>query len=303
MGILVRVTDLSPDDHLRDYGAGALIRLERAPSEDGTYVEIDTEPIVSAKFSYEIHDPTGTSSSWYRSRYSSADPGATLFSEYSDPWSDAAPTTYANLDDFLLRVGRPLTERETRLVARIEDALADSTDRLEDELKMSFFRSPASGADEVRLFDGDGSGVLHVHSGIIELTSARFRLKAFADFADLDLADVRLEYWADAGNVHNLRSGEPYDHVVMTGTGTQRYWPKVGAGIELTGAFQWPRIPRRAKNASIDLARQALAADPTFAGSPLGQGGDLGRPMGPNLLPRSVYDLSKSMSQRFWCDL
>src|SRR6185369_8250797 len=178
MGILVRVTDLSPDDHLRDYGAGALIRLERAPSEDGTYVEIDTKPIVSAKFSYEIHDPTGTSSSWYRSRYSSADPGATLFSEYSDPWSDAAPTTYANLDDFLLRVGRPLTERE---------------DRLEDELKMSFFRSPASGADEVRLFDGDGSGVLHVHSGIIELTSARFRLNAFADFADPAPGEERVD--------------------------------------------------------------------------------------------------------------
>lgn len=57
------------------FGAGALIRVQRATSQNGTFADISTPtyPLVSGTEEYTAYDPTGLSSSWYRIRFESAD--------------------------------------------------------------------------------------------------------------------------------------------------------------------------------------------------------------------------------------
>jgi hypothetical protein len=292
------------------YGATSVMQMQR--SADDTFVaptDVAEITILAATYYYAYWDAAGDRTSWYRWRLEKGDDTET--GEWSDPfqgWDPAIPGrlsgSYAHPDEFLRRVPTKPTTAQTDRLARIDGALRDATGRLTDELGgLSFWRIPQTGATEVRAFDGDGSGVLHVHGGIVSLDAVRVKLSATSDFADVLDADWRLEYWADIGSPHDKPADAPYDHVVFTGAGTQRYWPRVRAGAELTGALGWPKAPGTARKAEIDLARQDLAADPSFAGGVVGPGGDLGRPVGPNLLPRSVYDLSLAMSRRFFCDL
>lgn len=82
--LVINVED--PADLLTGYGAGALIRVERDTSSAFTgATEITTIAIVTGTARYEYWDATGTSSHYYRVRYSKASPAvATDYSSYSD---------------------------------------------------------------------------------------------------------------------------------------------------------------------------------------------------------------------------
>jgi len=302
MAILLRITVPNPDDILAGDGACALIRIERSATEAGPYVEIDTELVVAATFLYEVWDPDGSATSWYRTRYSNA--ANTEQSEYGDAFSPGAPDTYATLDQLLLRIPGKVPDTSTARLARMQDALLEATDRLIEEIGgVSFFRSPSSGEDEVRLFEVGHDGIVHVHEGVISIAACRIRRTRTGDWEDVDVDDLQLEYWAKKGQRSTTKpSGEPYDHVSLTGRGTLLSWPSTYLGIEFTGAWQWPAIPTRAVDATCDWARQALAADPTFAGGIVGPE-ELGRPIGPNRVPDSVWRLQAQMSRRFQCAL
>lgn len=73
------------------YGAGALLRWERAPSETGTWVEGGTEALVSGTTLYDVWDAAGVETTWYRTRISNA--AGTTFSAYSEPRSPVASVT------------------------------------------------------------------------------------------------------------------------------------------------------------------------------------------------------------------
>jgi hypothetical protein len=302
MSILLRLTVPNPDDILTGYGAGALIRIERAATEAGAYAEVDTEAVVATSFLYEVWDAAGLDTSWYRTRYSNA--LNTAQSEYGDSFSPGTPTAYATIDQLLVRLPQQPPSTSTARLARMQNALLEATDRLTEELGgVSFFRSPASGADEVRLFEVGIDGVVHVHEGVISIAACRIRRTRTGDFEDVDIDDLQLEYWAKRGQRSTTKpAGEPYDHVSLTGRGTLLTWPATYLGIEFTGAWQWPAIPTRAVDATCDWARQALAADPTFVGGIVGPE-ELGRPIGPNRVPDSVWRLQVQMSRRFWCAL
>lgn len=80
-----------PADLLSGYGAGALIRVERASTSaflDAT--EILTIPIVTGTSRYERWDTTGTSDHWYRVRYSTASPA--VATAYKDVTGSAETT-------------------------------------------------------------------------------------------------------------------------------------------------------------------------------------------------------------------
>jgi hypothetical protein len=76
------------------YGADAVIRTQAAATETGTFADLTgtgsdpTVPLVAGTETYFPKDPLGSSSTWYRARFESAD-GTRL----SD-WSAAKPTTY-----------------------------------------------------------------------------------------------------------------------------------------------------------------------------------------------------------------
>jgi hypothetical protein len=291
------------------YGAGADIELQSSAVEAFTTPAVVADiPLVAATFTYTHWDAAGTTATWYRWRLTNT--GDTETGEWSAPFQGWDPATAARLsganatlDELLGRLPERLPSTSTHKLARMERALIDATERLASNelVGYPFMRSPQSGADEARVVEIDCDGIVHVHGGIISVTSARIRRSTSADWEAITVTDLQLEYWAGGNRALAAPDGEPFDHVTLTGRGSLVTWPRTHAGIELTGAWQWPRIPRPAVNATCDLARQMLAADPTFAGAVVGPD-QLGRPVGPNRLPDSVYRLNRAMSHRFACD-
>lgn len=309
MAAKVLITLADPDAVLAAaaYGAASVIQLQRATTEAfSSPTDVTEIPIVASTFAYTAFDADGDRSSWYRWRVENA--GDTELGEWTDPvqgWDPVIPGrlsgSYANPDDFATRLENPLTSRQSHRLARLDQALRDANGQLTDEIiGFSFFKSVA---DETLTFDGDGTGVLHVHRGIVTLTGVRVKLTASADWTDVEDTDWRLEYWADRGSPHVKPDGEPWDHVVFTGTGSQTYWPRVGNGAELVGIFGWPAVSATARQAEIDLARQALNADPSGAAAPVGPK-EFGGPSSSGLLlPQSVYRLQRAISHRHTCDI
>ncbi|MES2210961.1 MAG: hypothetical protein V4515_12385 [Chloroflexota bacterium] len=287
MGVKLIVDVAAPDDILRDYAAGALLRWERGTVAAGPFVEQGTVGIVAATYQYEIYDATGTTAHFYRTRYSNA--AATQLSDYSAVLSPGAPDTYATMDDLLLAV--PHVPTESRTLARMSAALRAAKRRLDRELGgVDFLRHPASGT-EVRYYRGENTARLHVHEGLLSVTQVRIKLSPTSSWTTLGTTDYDLD-------PPQPLSGEPFFHLILNGTGSYRTWPRTYRGVEVTGVFGWATPPIDAVDANIEWARQSLAAGSSFQG---GQSGppDLGSPVGPQLMPDAVYRLRKSQSERF----
>lgn len=298
MPILVRLTVANPDDILDGYGAGAKLRLERAATVDGTYAEVATDDLLSGILSYEIWDASGTSDSWYRSRYSNS--AGSVFSDYSDPFTPGAPVAYATLDDLMLTMRQNVTD--TRFLARADEVLAEVSRDLTRQLGYSFFRQPASGSEDV-IFDGPGGRRLHVHGsaprvGVVAVGAVEIRYRRTDAWTTLDAADWRLE-----GNpgLTGVEAGDPFFHVALTDGGTYGAFPRGMELVRLTGAvFGWPAINRDHREAAVAWARQRLAADPSMPGGQLGPDA-YGQPVAPDRWPRPVYDLVMAEKSRHEC--
>jgi hypothetical protein len=84
------------------FGAGALLRVETSATETGSYAEFATVPLVASTRFYTVFHAAGVSGSWYRSRYSTAAPGAPAdYSTYSAPFrAPPRDEAYASLSMF-----------------------------------------------------------------------------------------------------------------------------------------------------------------------------------------------------------
>jgi hypothetical protein len=296
MAIKVPITLSAPDDALRDFAAGALLRVERAASEDGSYAELGTVAIVAATVAYEYFDSTGAATSWYRWRVSNA--AGSLTSGYSDPYQgvdagqhDLPSGSYATVD--ALMISRRQTTNDGRVIAAAEKHLRDTTRDLEREIKYSFFRRPQTGT-EARLYHGSGSRRLHIHEGIAQLDLVEIRLTAGGSWVELSADDWYLESYPCE---LNPLPDEPYFHVVLAASGTYRVFPRIERGVRLTIATGWPRPPQDAVAANIAWARQRLALDASLPGGPIGPE-ELGYPSAPDRKPQAVYDLIAAERQR-----
>jgi hypothetical protein len=169
-------------------------------------------------------------------------------------------------------------ETDTWVISQMETALVDGTDRITQEIETDFFRHPAAGT-EVRLVNGNGSALLHVHGGIVSLSQVRVRTSRTADWETLAATDYDLESRAAPEDVNQPAAlVYPYDHVRLNGTGDYSRWPKGQRLIEFTGAFGWPAVPRR------------ISADRTYPGGVISPD-EAGAPILPSRLPDAVYRL------------
>jgi hypothetical protein len=294
MGIPVRVTVLAPDDVLRDYGAGALIRLERADTQSGSYAEVETEPVVPRTYSYEIFDEGGANSSWYRVRYSTATPAVPDdYSAYGDPFSLSQPQAYASLDDLLITMRQ---DGDSRFAANAERRLVEAARSLDREI--GFGVSP--GIERTVVFDGDGSDRIHIHGGFVSVSLVEIRLTAGGDWVPLEAEGTGWILEGEPGEIP-VADGEPYFHIALLPGATYARLPRVRAGVRVTLVPGWPAVPDTWRAANVAWARQMLAADPLVAGSIQS---DLEQsPYAPDRKPQLVWDLIQTERHRHWCHL
>jgi len=197
--------------------------------------------------------------------------------------------SYATLLDIQTSLQRLGADDDQWVVDQMETALVDATDRITEELETDFFRHPAAGT-EVRYLAGTGSALLHVHSGIVSLTTVRVRTSRTGDWETLAATDYDLESRSAPDPNQAAAIVYPYDHVRLNATGDYSKWPKGERLIEFTGAFGWPAPPRRAVEATVAMARQIIAADRTYAGGVISPD-ESGQPIMPSRLPDAVYRL------------
>lgn len=294
MGVPVRVTVLAPDDVLRDYGAGAVIRLERADTQSGSYTEVDTEAIVTRTYSYEIFDEAGAASSWYRVRYSTATPAvADDYSAYGDPFSLSQPQAYASLDDLLITMRQ---DGDSRFAANAERRLVEAARSLDREVGYSVL----PGIERTVTFDADGSGRLHIHGGFVSVSLVEIRLTWDGAWIPLDGEGTGWILEGEPGEIPPA-DGEPYFHIALLPTATYATLPKLRAGVRVTMVPGWPAVPETWRAANVAWARQMLAADPLVAGSV--QSDMEQSPYGRDLKPQAVWDLIQTERHRHWCYL
>lgn len=267
------------------FGAGALVRVERAPTEDGVYAEIATAPIVATQEEYAFWDAAGTEESWYRWRVSDA--GNTVQSAYSDPLQGddlvdpSISARYATREDLLGAYSQAITD--DRKLARIDKALGSATQEIIDLLGFDFFRHPQSGT-ETRVLESRAGDALCVHDGVIpdSVTLVELRGSVHSDYTALVATDWDL--------VTPEKPGFPSFHLGLTGLGTWGRYPRGRYLVRVTAAFGWPAIPASVREATVHRARQLIAWDPTRPGGPLGPE-ELGVAIGPNRMPDTMYRL------------
>lgn len=115
------------------YGAGAVVQVQRASAAAGPFADEGTVPIVAGTTSYTYYDTEGTSSTWYRVRYESAD-GSTAVSEWGTPFQSY--TSLVSLADAQARVGDSVTQA---LIDEEEAWLASKIGPLTGERTETFF--------------------------------------------------------------------------------------------------------------------------------------------------------------------
>jgi hypothetical protein len=115
--LIVTTEGESAADLLTGYGAGALIRIERGTDVAGPFSEVTTVPLVAGVETYDRWDDAGTTSSWYRLRYSNA--GGSIVSDYGEPFQPGA-SLLCTLEDVKLRLtgSGTLTDEHERLILR-----------------------------------------------------------------------------------------------------------------------------------------------------------------------------------------
>lgn len=267
------------------FGAGALVRLERAATEDGVYAEIDTSPLVADTFQYTHWDPSGTETHWYRWRVSNA--LSTAQTAYSDPFQGddladpSLPGLYASVDDVVAGYDQRITNN--KLLARIHDKLRVATQEIIDLLGFDFFRHPQSGT-ETRLFAGNGRTRICIHSGLVPGSVSLVEVRDSLDSTWESLAAT--DWLVDQPS----KPGHPLHHLSLSGLGNWSRYPAGDQLVRVTGAFGWPAVPESVREATVHKARQLLAWDPTRPGGPVGPE-ELGVPLGPNRMPDTMYRL------------
>ncbi len=275
-------------DALTDLGAGAVLHLERAATEAGSYTEFATVAIAAGVIVYDIWDPAGDASSWYRARFSEAD--GSNPTDYGDPFQ-AGEQAYASRTDLMQRMRQQVTD--VRTLDRMTTVLAEVTRDLTREVGYSFFRQPLTGTESV-LFHGNGTRRLHVHGnaarvGVASLTSVETRRSVDDLWEVVDTDDWYLE--GEPGGLH-VEPGDPWFHVALR-SGT---FPSGAHKVRLTGAYGWAAIQRDHREATVAWAHQRLFADPGTQGIPAPD--EYGVAYGPDRHPRAVYDLLCSERDR-----
>lgn len=240
------------DELLLIYGAGAVLRLERSALPTSGFTEISTTPLVAGVTQYEIVDPTGTTSSYYQTRYSNAS-GSGSPSPYSDVFQIGALTAYATLANLRETMNLPDNSKDNQL----SDLLVMASARIDSLCGRDFYRHPQISGTETRTY--------HVgRRASNRLSSAIGRGVDIISISSLTLADVtgNTPTSVPAGasgyflEPDNPMPGWPYEDVILSNLGGSFLSYPLGYNIvAITGAFGWSAVPPLVELATLDQAR------------------------------------------------
>jgi hypothetical protein len=226
------------------YGAGALVSVERSDTGGGAgYSVIGTVAITATDLAATYYDTTGSTTHWYRTRYSNA--GGSILSEYGPEFQVGGPLPYATFAAVKARLGVTDTTDD--------DLLQGYCEQVNSWLEKKLGRRVGPDNSAVYVFDGDGSRRLRIHRGIRKVTTLTVKPMTGGTAASIPAGDIFLD--PPSGE---RAPGEPADWIVLSDIPAGGVWyfgPGFGT-VTVTGDFGYESIP----DALSDVAITAVIA-------------------------------------------
>ena len=227
------------------YGAAAEVQLQTSATEGGVYADVSgtgstpTTIVLTGVRSYSGYDPSGTSSSWYRTRFTTAD-GTTRVSDWSDPFQVAPEGSglICALWDVKQELGEEtITTNDELITEKIRQVTAvinGYTGRL-------FTRNPASGTTTF-LFDVPYStSVLRVPKGIAAATALEVASESQPESGGT-YTTVTAGEWFLRPVVAERDFGWPATTIHISDV-SSAYFTEGYNTVRLTGALGWASVP------------------------------------------------------------
>lgn len=254
---ILRIAVDNPSELLNSgaYGVGAVIRIQSAAQHDGPFADIagtgatPTILLVAGEFAYTGYDPVGTSATWYRTRYESAD--ASRASDWSDAFQVGSAAGIVGLADIRARLEIDETDHDDD--GLLLDLIGETTDDIQDYCNRWFVPHPLVGT-ATYLFSPKHEGLtLDLPRGIRSLSALGIATIDQPDsggvFSAVDLTQVSLQ-----PSEMKRDAGWPATEVTLLETYGIPFYPGVNR-VQLTGAFGFaappPAIVRIAKDVII----------------------------------------------------
>lgn len=243
---IIQITVESPDDILNvgAYGVAAEVQLQTSATEGGAYADVSgtgsTPAIVvlTGVRSYTGYDPNGIVSSWYRTRFTTAD-GTTRVSDWSDPFQVAPEGSglICSLWDVKQELGTTSTTDDELLTEKIRQIGA----LIQGYTGRRFVRTPASG-DDTFYFDVATSGRrLSIPVGIASATVLEVATGTQPESGGTFTTVTAAEWWLRP--VESERDyGWPATSIHLSDQSSSYF--AVGYNtVRLTGALGWSAVP------------------------------------------------------------
>lgn len=267
MANILTLTVDDPDQLLNAgaYGTGAIMRVQSAATETGSYADISgtgstpTVALAAGTLTYAAYDPAGASTTWYRTRYENA--GATRLSDWCAPFIVAAavPGVYASLASLrslLFGTGAPTAADESLMALALSAAAA----AIRSTCQRDFH--PPTGTSESRLFAL--SSYLPPTIDIDDLVDATGLTIAFDDGTGTYPTTVTTGY--DLLPLNAPTKGFPYTAISFRTYTVVPAWRLSGPFVKITSArWGWPATPSAVTQANlIQAARLFKRKDSPF---------------------------------------
>lgn len=299
----IDITVESPDRLLNagQYGVGALIQVQSATSEAGTYADLSgtgstsTIALALGSFSYVAYDPLGTFSTWYRTRFKSADGARVSVDWVGDPdWAtkqghapfqvgaDSGGGHICAIVDVRQLLG--LAVADTSLDEQIIEERGIVQDEIETYCHRRFRPDPLYGTT-THYFDGSGTSRLHIARGIRSLTSLGIASDdqpsdgTGTGYTAVTVSRVYLD-----PPTSERDDGWPALWLTLGSTAEVGYFPPVRHGVKAVGAFGPAASPRAIQGVAVRYTHRRVLARQSGQTGAIGPDAEGGFRMPPILL-------------------
>ena len=250
----VRISVDGADDLLNAsmYGAGAVVRVQSATTETGTYASVGTAALVSGTRIYVVYHTAGTSTDWYRTRYESS--GGAITSDWSAAFQ-VGPEEAGGLCS-LYDVKQALNETGTTYDEEIQSLIDEFTADVQEWTRRRFVRYPLAGTTTVVLDVPRSGRALRIPQGIATLTTLEVATESQPGSGGTYTTATASD-WMLRPASHDRLGGWPATEIVIRDNATgpvSTFFAGRNAARLSGAALGWDRVPPTVSG----IARRAI---------------------------------------------